>query len=301
MSLSNLCNQNSCVWHSKSADVFLVKDENQITKTIFRYSIPFADDQDAILQEKFSLTAEDRIRYYQNLVQGIQRNRLITGQLISNQVPSILKCELIEQAQDQKSGQNRIFIQTEAVKPIEQVLLKEEINILTLLDIFIRLQIIVRDIAKSPCCVSHRGISLNEVYLNADGKILLSGFYYATSPGTPEIIPYLPDQAKHLPAELLRGAKGDAGTDMQTLTRMLYNILSGLPWYTQWKNQMRIAPAFAPPDLTDILIFGLTCSEEDCNYYRRRLLNFRKDLSRTELATMMIPISNPLRKRFIYE
>ena len=301
MSLSNLCAQNTSAWHSKYADVFLVSDEKQTAKTIFRYAIPFADEKDAILQKRFSLTAEDRIRYYQNLVQGIQRNRLITGQLISNHVPSILKCELIEQEQDQKTGQNIIFIQTEAVKPIEQVLFDKEINILTLLDIFIRLQIIVRDISKSPCCVSHRGIALDEVYLNADGKILLSGFYNSTSPGTPEIIPYLPDQAKHIPAELIRGAKGDAGTDMQTLTRMLYNILSGLPWNTQWKSQMRIAPAFAPPGLTDILVYGLTCTEADCNYYRRRLLNFRKDLCKTEFAAMMIPISSPYRKQFIYE
>lgn len=301
MSLSNLCTQNSYTWHSKYADVFLVRDENQITKTIFRYALPFAEDQDAVLQEKYSLTAEDRIRYYQNLVQGIQRNRLITGHLINNHVPSILRCELIEQEQDLKTGQNVIFIQTEEVKPIEQVLFNKEINILTLLDIFIRLQIIVRDIAKSPCCVSHRCISLDEVYMNADGKILLSGFCNSISPGASEIIPYLPDQAKHIPAELIRGAKGDAGTDMQTLTRMLYNILSGLPWNTQWKNQMRIAPAFAPPGLTDILVFGLTCTEADCNYYRRRLLNFRKDLSKTKFASMMIPISNPYRKQFIYE
>lgn len=300
MALSIYCEQSPPAWRGKYADGFLIYDK-AVKKTVFRYSIPYEDDRDAILQTSYSLTSEDRLKYYQSLVQGIQRNKAITGLLKANQVPSILGCELIEQEKDQKTGRNCIYLLTEEVRPIEQVFFVSEINLLTLLDIFIRLQIIIRDIAKAPHCVTHHGISLDEVYFNADGKILLGGFYYATSPKVPGTIPFLPDYPKHLSTDLTPGANDHAGRDMQQLTKMLYNILSGLPWDTQWDTLPRVAPAFAPNELADILMVGLNCTEADCNYFRRRLLNFRKDISKTELSTMMVPICKPIRKEFVYE
>lgn len=300
MALSPYCDQAPPIWSGKYADGYLVQI-NDVTKTIFRYAIPFEDEKDAVLKANYSLTSDERYRYYQSLVQGIQRNKNISGLLRANHVPSILSCELVEQERDPRSGCNRIYVLTEEVRPIQMVLFENEINILTLLDVFIRLQIIVRDIAKTPHCVTHRGISLDEVYINAEGKILLGGFYYAASPSVPGITPYLPDHPQYFPSGLQQGAIGNAGTDMQRLAIILYNILSGLPWDTQWPSIPKVAPAYAPKELAEILFFGLRCTESDCNYFRRCLLNFRKDISKTQLSSLTIPICKPIRKEFAFK
>lgn len=301
MQLSSVCSPSTLGWQSRQADVFSFSDENGVPKTVFRYALPFHKTQDAILVYRYNLSAEERAMYYQTLVQGIQRTVAITRSLKANNVKSILTFDAVEQESDPATGQNQIYIQTEAVKPICQVLFQKEINILTLLDVFIRLSIIVRDISADPILVQHRGICMDEIYMSADNKILMGGFYHAVSPGYPDIIPYLPDEPSHFPVELKQGAVGDAGTDMQTLARMLFNYLSGLPWDTQWPEAPRVAPAFAPEGLPEILLFGMSCTDEQCNQFRRRLLDYRKNLSKTALATLMVPVCEPYRKEYIYQ
>lgn len=300
MQLSAICKQTPSAWNGRYAEAFLFTDNTGKEKTIFRYTIPFTSEQAAIFQFKYSLTAETRIQFYRTLVQGIQRHIAITNLLKSHRVSSILSCEAVEQEGDPETGRNCIFIQTEAVRPILQVLFDKKINILTLLDVFIRLSIIVRDIGKSPWSVSHRGINMEEVYLNADGMILLGGFFHATTPELNQQIPYPPDGLKHLPSTLCNGGNGSNSTDMQTIARLLYNFLSGLPWDTEWTETPRVTPAYAPEELAQIIHFGMNCSDAQCNRFRRLLLNYRKKISKTPLATLMIPVHTPYSKEFIY-
>lgn len=299
--LSTICKQGVPAWHNKYADVFFFIDDAGNEKTVFRYTIPFVPEQDAILQFKYKMTSDARIRFYQGIVQGIQRHIAVTNILRSNRVPSILPCEGVEQETDGDTGRNCIFIQTEAVKPILSELFQDEINILTLLDVFIRLTIIVRDIGKSPWSVSHRGISMDEVYVNAEGKILVSGFFYAVTSELAQQIPYPPDRPGHLPPQLLNGKNAGTGADMQTVARLLYNFLSGLPWETQWPETPKVAPAYVPEELAHIVKFGMSCTDTQCNRFRRLLLNYRKKVSKTPLATLMIPVHKPFSKQFIYE
>lgn len=301
MALSDMCAQCSPAWRNQYADAFMVKDDSGQNKTVFRFAVPYNEENDAILQKRFHLAAETRRQYYQSLVQGIQRSIKITNALKIENVPSILCYEVVEQENNSKSGQNFIYIQTQAVRPIMQVLFDGDIGILTLLDIFIRLSIIVRDIGKEPWSVSHRGISMDEIYVNQENKILLGGFYYSCSAELMQPMPYLPDAPKHFPQDLVQGGAGDRGTDIQTLCLLLYNILSGLPWDTEWANIPRVAPAFAADGLERILIDGMTCTDADCNYFRRRLLNYRKDISRTALASTTVPVVRSDRKEYRYE
>lgn len=301
MQLSGVCDNSALAWIGKYAAAYSYQNEAGIQKTILRYTLPFSEEQDAILVYKHKMTPEQRASYYQTLVQGIQRNIAITRLLKNNGVNSILTFDAVEQEREPETGRNNIYIQTEAVQPIWNVLFQREVNILTLLDVFIRLSIIVRDISTDPSSVHHRGICMDEIYLTVDKKIRLGGFYYATAPGYSQAVPYLPDQATHLPPALIDGDVGSAGTDMQTLARMLFNILSGLPWDTQWPELPRIAPAFAPEGLAEILMHGMACTDAECNRFRRRLLDFRKYLSKTALASFMVPVYEPFRKEYSYK
>ena len=300
MQHSELCTQTSPVWREKYADVFAIQDSDGCNKTVFRYEIPFRAPKDAIIQKKHALSAQDRVKYYQSLAQSVHRHVEICNLLKAKGTPSVLLCEAVTQETDSETGNSQIFIQTESVMPIQEVLFKDGINILTLLDVFIRLSVIVRDLSREDCGVSHRGISMDHIYINKENKIVLGGFYYATAPEFAEILPYLPDHPRHLPLTLLQGATGSAGTDMQTLARLLCNFLSGLPWDTQWPVTPRVAPAYAPEGLAEILWFGMNCEDADCNMFRRQLLNYRKELSKTEQAKLIVPIHTPLKKQYAY-
>lgn len=90
MQLSGVCNNNAPAWIGKHAAAFSFINDAGIQKTVFRYTLPFSEEQDAILVYKYGMSPEQRASYYQTLVQGIQRNIEITRLLKNSGVNSIL-------------------------------------------------------------------------------------------------------------------------------------------------------------------------------------------------------------------
>lgn len=287
-------------WKGAFHSAYLVKNEAGQKMTMFQYDIPLPIEQEAVTFARFGIEPEKRSGYYQQMAKCVHRNVAISNLLRNNGIPSILTFEKVSQERDPKTGTTSIRLYSQEVSPIMHQLFRDEIPLLTLLDVFIRLSIVVRDMAKPPCEVSHRGISMDNVYLTTDNKILLGGFYFSTSPSTPDILPYMHDKDRHLPLTLRNGASGSAATDMQTLSRILYNFCSGLPWDSEWPLTPNIAPEYAPNELAQVIRFGMDCSIADCNVFRRKLLDCRKVLSKTDAAQISIPVFTPLLDTFVY-
>ena len=267
--------------------------------SVFCVQIPYASEREAIDFAKYGIDASGRKGYYKTMLDGVQRHIAVMQYLKEKEVPSVLVPEQI--TQEKVDGVNYIFVQTQAVSPIQQVLFcNQEIELLTLLDIFIRLTVVVRDLAQAQ--IHHRGISLDEVFLTEDNRIVVGGFYYADAVGGEQpIVPYLPQHGKYLPPELLAGEPGTQAADMRTLAQMLYNFCAGVPWDTQWPAKPNIAPAYAPPELIPALLLGLNCKEEECNAFRRRLLDARKAIAKSESKDIRIPIHHRVENIYTYE
>lgn len=287
-------------WKGAFHSAYRIENETGHKMTMFQYDIPLPTEQEAVTFARFGIEPEVRGEYYQQVAKCVHRNVSISNLLRSNSVPSILTFEKVSQERNPKTGTTSIRLYSQEVWPIMDKLFQDEIPLLTLLDVFIRLSVIVRDMAKPPCEVSHRGISMDNVYLTADNKILLGGFYFSTAPSAPEISPYFHDKDRHLPPSLRNGASGSAATDMQTLSRILYNFCSGLPWDSEWASTPNIFPEYAPDALAQVIRFGMNCSVADCNIFRRKLLDCRKALSKTDAAQIYVPVSTPLRDQFMY-
>ena len=310
MEVHELCVAENLAWCGQHYDAYWIKSENEPTQTVFQYDIPFKPKEEAIHFSRYGISQSERTAYYSQLARCIGRQFDIMKLLKSQKIPSILTFRFIHKEENPETGISSIYFRTEEVNPIMDKLFREQINLLTLMDVFIRLSVIIRDISKSPCCLSHRGINMDEVYLTADNKILLGGFYYAvTLENNPLLasedynkpLPYLPEQGQYLPKPLLNGEHGSAGTDMQTICRIMFNLCSGLPWDTAWTGTPNVAPDYIPEELIQVLNFGMTCTDADCNTFRRRLLDCRKALSKTEAAQIFIPVRKPLLKEFSYE
>lgn len=276
------------VWQGTYCRAFALSEPAE--KTILQFRIPYTADEEAILLTKFQMSPGDRLPYYETLVKCIQRELSVSEYLKHSGIPSILYFEDIYQ--EQQDGVTSIFLQSEPIWPIKERLLRGAVSKLTVLDVFLRLLTILRDLAKVG--VTHRGIDMNEVYLNASDHILLGGFYYADCPGMDTPPPYLPEHPKYLPDVFLQGETGSLGTDAQTVFRLMYNAFSGLPIETLWRNPPNIQPEYASEELTDLIFWGLQCKDQELNPLRRKLSGYRKVLAKTAEAKERIPILEAL-------
>lgn len=295
MQLQDICIEKNFAWESRLGKAYHYEDEEGNAKTVFRYQIPFSPDKEAMFLSQYNVALADRMKFYQTLVRCIQRQVNVSEHLSSLGVPSILCFSRTEQEQAE-NGLVSIYLETEQVWPIMDQLLTNEVPSLTLLDVVSRLSIILRDIYKAPACVAHRGLDLNEVYINGSNRILLGGFFYASCEALGPYPEYLPCRPPHIPYQLAHGGPGSHKTDIQTLSFTAWNLFSGIPHDANWATKRMPLPEFASAELVEALLLGMAGEDEVCNLFRRKLTDYRKLLLKESKYQRLIPIRKPLLK-----
>lgn len=291
-------------WESHFGTAFHINDEKGSAKTVFQYQIPFSAEKEAELLTHFKVAPAERLAFYQKLLACIQHNLAVTNYLQRANVPSILHFTDVQQVKE--DGRTILYLETDEVWPITARILHGEISQITLLDLLYRLSIILRDIHSETVGISHRGLDLNEVYIDGQGKILLGGFYYAACTradideigASPE---YLPMKPVNLPIALEKGAKGSQGTDILTLAMNAWNLYSGNPFDVKLTSKRMVYPEYATDEIVAALALGLTGQDANCNQFRRRLTECRKALNKTEFGSSFIPVRTQRIKQFRIE
>jgi hypothetical protein len=297
--LSELCSTVNPSWRGKYADAYHYKDATGTKKTVFRYQIPMDAQDESLFLAKYLLSPKDRKSYYKNLAISVQRQVAILDRLHREGVQSILKYSRIEQER-MENGVTAIYLETEEVYPIKEKLFSPSVSALTAVDVFLRIAYVFRDISK--CGVVHRGFDMDEVYINAENKILVGGFYYAACPGAPEFTEFLPQAPVNRPWIVDDGFAGNQGTDIQALCMAAWNVFSGLPAEANRFQATRLVqPEYATEQITEALLFGLKCSEMDGNAFRRKLLDARKAANKTNYAQLELPFAKPLLAEWVLE
>lgn len=300
MSLSQFCTDANWAWDSELGSAFHYMREDGQIRTIFRYQIPYPLGQECLILKKRKVPESERLPFYKNLVRCIQRQVVVSKYLSQANVNSILTYDTFEQERSD-DGVASIYLETEQVWPILNHLLVGEVSALTVLDVMSRLAVILRDIYKDPVGLVHRGIDLREVYISAENKILMGGFFYAACSQLGPYPDYLFGGPSNLPSTVRQGGPGSHKTDIQTLSAIAWNLFSGLPYDTEWKLPRNIAPQYAFPELNSALIMGLSGDDEVCNAFRRRLSECRKILNKPGVTQTMVPIRKPQIKEFRVE
>lgn len=297
MGLLDACIRENVAWESQLYTAYNSTDEFGIPTTLFCYQIPFSAEKEAQLLERYSIDPEHRMGFYRDLLICVQNSISVSAALISGGVPSILGFSNVEQVQ-RINGTSYIILESERVRPITQTILSETVTPITLLDIGTRLSMILRDIGMSETNrIIHRGLDMNEVFLNEQNRILLGGFYYSYSSASSDCPKYLPMRPAIVPPALIQGATGSAGTDTQMLAALLWNLFSGLPYDTPVDPYYRVFPEYANEEIAQALLMGLSCSDQGINLFRRRLQACRKLLTQMEGADIQIPIGKPKLKK----
>lgn len=284
------------IWHTKYAAAYL--EDGKMT---IRYRFPYSRQREASLLGAHHLLPNDRYAYYETLSAMIERHFAISRYLEAEGVPSIITYENAYQKQTDDGIIYICGVLSEPVTPITQALLSSDCNALTVLDIFLRLAHILRDISKTPISPVLRYLDMDDVYLTSQNKILLGGFFYAAGEELTPPPAYLPDSAQIIPSTIRNGTIGNIGTDMQILAQIAWNLFSGLPWDSAHTPQSRqIPPQYAPPELLRVLETGLEGDPKNFNSFRKQLLQCRKELAKTDFAQTVIPMRLPLRKEYAF-
>ena len=288
------------LWQTKYATAY-----RQNEKTIICYRFPHESNREAALIGKYGLLPGDRMEYYQTLSCAVERHFSIAELLHSAGVPNVISYSKTYQKKESNGAICVYAICDDAITPVTQSLLSEETKALDVLDMILRLSTtILRDVAKPPLSLSLRCLDLDEVFLTGDNRILLGGFYYATSPLLSEPPPFLPEcPATTPPYSFLESPSkiGANGADMQMISLIAWNLFSGLPWNTAHTSaSFRIHPQHAPTSLLEVLKVGLCGKDQDCSVFRKQLLQCRKELAKTEFADIIIPFPTPMEKQYQY-
>lgn len=298
--LSEYCVEENHVWSNHYAKVFHAKTDSETYCTIFKYQIPFPPDEEKLFMARFGMDPDDRIKFYRNLACCIQQNIKTSQLLVSNKVPSILKILQVEQAKS-SDGITNIYLKTEQVWPIRLQLLYDEVSRIDAINVIARLSVTLRDVNKAPHNVVMRGMDINEVYVNAEQKVLLGGFFYAASPMLPQPPGYLPGRPNNIADTVLNGDVGDTGTDTYSLACLAWNLFSGIPLDAQVPKHLNIYPQYGTKELAEALWLGRSCKAENAAVFRKRISDCRKQISKDVQASEHIPVRSQRKKQYAIE
>lgn len=267
-----------------------------VAETVFCYTDPFDSIKQQVFALQYGVGQETLGDYCKNVIRCVERHVSVTAELHkNNEALSVLYSRRNTSEVNESGRAFQISVTTEYVEPILEKLFSKTADLITLLEVMIRLSTILRDVAKVGFV--HRGLDMREVYLTADGKIRLGGFYYATGNNYKESISYLPECPPYLKSIFRDGEAVHPCKDIRCAATILYNLLSGLPWDTQWNGVPTIRPEYAPDCVLPALEAGLTATEEDFGQFRKKLLECRKILCQAG-DTTMIPIVHLPRKQY---
>lgn len=300
MNVKTVCTPDNLAWERDLYTAYHYTDEDGHEKTVMKYQIPFAPEIEAIFMVEHGIEPAQRRSFYANLVRCIQRQIEISEYLTARKVPSILSFSKVEQEKTE-DGVICIYLETERIWPITYKVLHGTVSQITLLDIVYRLAIILRDISKEDVGVVHRGLDINEVFINKDNRICLGGFHYAFCPALGGQPDYLPGHPVNLPKIFLHGETGNQAHDVMALAIMAWNLFSGVPFDAKLPASRLVYPEYATDPIVDALLCGMTGNVSDCNLFRRKLADSRKLLNKSEGDRVFIPVREQALKEFRIE
>lgn len=294
MNLHELENKESG-WETELYSVFHYTNETMERKTVFHYQIPLPPEKEAVYFSRHGVPAGKRREFYQTFLGCIQRQVKISDYLKRKDVQSVIAYTAVQQIRDTE-GVTHIYLETDRLKPLTEELMQPSVSAITLLDIILRFSYIMRDIAKVG--VVHRGFDLKQTYFNEQNRIVMGGFLYSDCPVMDRYTDYLPSRPPNLPKIFQAGERGHQGTDIQCIAISAWNLYAGLAWDAGLSNYRMIEPRYAAPEVTEALRLGLLGEESQCNAFRRKIMEIRKVLNKTQYNSVFIPYRQQLRKQY---
>lgn len=266
MALQDLCTKNTYAWNNGAAEAYWPNGQ-----TIFRHQIPFAPAAEAKLMAEYGMLPEQRKAYYQGVAQGLQHEIAVSKVLRQLNLKSVLTYTAAEKAES--NGSIAMLLAADGrLTPLTQILLQGNVPAITILDIISRLAVILRDLAQYG--ISHGNLSLDEIYLTSDNRILLGGWRCASGPNLPPPPRYNPDTYK-----ALTGRQAATGhSDMVDLAAIAWNLFSGQPGTIERPGMPDVAPQYATNTITAALVIGRSGDPGQLQEFRKALSAARRDL-----------------------
>lgn len=202
MTLKAICEESNFLWKNHYATAYQYRIDSETVHAVLRYQIPFPADEEKIFMERYGIAPGKRKEFYQNLLACIQQQIKASALLAQHEVASCIRFYRAEQDRDHK-GTAYIYLETDNIRPIRESIFQDSTDSLEAVNIAARLALILRDIQKEPYNITIRAVDPNEIYVNDDNKLVLGGFYYASSPFLPVPPSFLPTRPQNIRMDVL--------------------------------------------------------------------------------------------------
>ena len=246
---------------------------------ITKITIPFSKDRAKQVMDHYNLSKAELEYFYSVFAKCVANDINILSHLNSANVPSLVRYYKTEITNKPGTSNGiEIFTVSDHLRPIKQVYFKDTTSYSFVMDFGCRLAKIINDVSKAELNVVLRVIDADMIYVDDAGRIILGGLLFATEKGKPPL-PVLDTAPLHINSKILAGVSdseryGDKGTDMYTVSSMLWSLLNGDGF--EIATPTSITPKYALPGIEEILKLGLGGDPEMFGRFRTNLSNHRK-------------------------
>lgn len=242
--------------------------------------------------EYFDIDREGMQELYATLAACVTNNARTTTFLNreknTKSIVSILRIESVKKKVGRGSD---IYMVTEHLRPLVQTYFNGETTVKNIVNFGARLAKMVADIHQSEDdSVTLRVPDPEQIFVADDGKFVFGCFHYAYNiKSTKEPIQLAVTAPLHISPKVSRGEAGDEGTDMFSISSMLWSLLNGDGF--DKTTPTGTPPKYAPEAILPILEMGFQADPEMFLEFKKKLMKLNKELSKPENnGDMVVPV-----------
>ena len=294
-SLASLCTKDKltrCDYFSDTYTAVMTVNNEKKLMDITHISLPFKQNREKAVMDYFDIDREGMQELYTTLAACVTNNARTTTFLNreknTKSIVSILRIESVKKKVGRGSD---IYMVTEHLRPLVQTYFNGETTVKNIVNFGARLAKMVADIHQSEDdSVTLRVPDPEQIFVADDGKFVFGCFHYAYNiKSTKEPIQLAVTAPLHISPKVSRGEAGDEGTDMFSISSMLWSLLNGDGF--DKTTPTGTPPKYAPEAILPILEMGFQADPEMFLEFKKKLMKLNKELSKPENnGDMVVPV-----------
>lgn len=280
-------------WFSKTySAVMRIVGAPDIECDITHIHIPLSEEAEAIAATMFNLKKDDMDGFNDWLWERVKRHVQNIRKLNQAEVPGIVQIFKADVDKDESQQTRDIYIFTPQYTPFHNSIINQDIPLVNVIGLGIRLGNILRDISAQG--IAHGNICMDAIYEDTDGKIVLGDFYYGDSTTEPkDDNPYRYVLPPHISETALTSGSRSPKEDVFACCSLLWNLLGEVP--ADERTPYRIFPKKAPTELLAALRECMSLSDENAiplfRKYISDLMRSQKDANKA--VSFFVPEYRP--------
>lgn len=258
-------------WYGKTYEAAMtISGSPDIECDLTHIHLPLPEEEEAVAATMFNLKREDVEGFNDWLWERVKRHVQNVRKLNQAETPGVIQIFKADVEKDDDDKTRDIYIFTPRYTPYHDTIKDNEISLVNVIGLGIRLGNIMRDVAAQD--MAHGNICMDALFVDAEGKVVLGDFMYGDSVSEPkDENPYRYVLPPHVSEAAIVSGTRSPKEDVYACCSMLWNIIGEIP--ADERTPYRITPKKAPTEIVNDLRECMSLDNEDA------IPTFRKRVS----------------------